>query len=112
MLASQEHNKVRITSETLISPNDKGEDVQVSAEKNNCWFHGQGAVQKKQSKIILSPKILNLSSNSTSKNQNNILINGLKYTLTPKRSIIELKSFVVEFTRKLMLLKMFSSEEK
>ena len=98
MLASQEHNKVRITSETLIGPNDKGEDVQVSAEKNNCWFHGQGAVQKKQSKIILSPKILNLSSNSTSKNQNNILINGLKYTLTPKRNIIELKSFVVEFT--------------
>ena len=35
MLASQEHNKVRITSETLIGPNDKGEDVQVSAEKNN-----------------------------------------------------------------------------
>ena len=57
-------------------------------------------------------KILDLSSYSLSKNQKNILIKGLKYTPTPKRNIIELKRDVVEFTRKLTLIEMFSSEEK
>ena len=37
---------------------------------------------------------------------------GLKYKLTPKRNIIELKSDVVEFPRKLRLIEMFSSEEQ
>ena len=36
---------------------------------------------------------------------------GLKYTPTPKRNIIELKRDVVEFTRKLRLTEMFSSEQ-
>ena len=40
------------------------------------------------------------------------MIKGLKYTPTPKRKIIELKRDVVEFTRKLRLIEMFSSEEK
>ena len=53
-----------------------------------------------------------MSSYSLSKNQKNILIKGLKYTSTPKRNIIELKRDVVEFTRKLTLIEMFSSEEK
>ena len=70
------------------------------------------STRKRHSKIILSPKILNLSSYSLSKNQKNILIKGLKYTTTPKRNIIELKRDVVEFTRKLRLIEIFSSEEK
>ena len=63
-------------------------------------------------KIILCPKIINLPSYSLSNNQKNILIKGLKYTPTSKRNIIELKRDVVEFTRKLRLIEMFSSKEK
>ena len=37
---------------------------------------------------------------------------GLKYKPTPKRNITELKRDVVEFTRKLRLIEMFSSEEQ
>ena len=43
-LAEQEHNEVYIIPETQLSQNDKDEDVQVSTEKNNFLFHGQGAV--------------------------------------------------------------------
>ena len=60
---------------------------------------------------IFFPKILNFSSYSLSKNQENILIKGLKYTPTEKCNIIELKRDFVEFTRKLRLIEMFSSKE-
>ena len=70
------------------------------------------STRKRQSKINLSPKVLNLFRYSLSKNQESILIKGLKYTPTPKRNIIELKRDVVEFTRKLRLIEMFSPEEK
>ena len=70
------------------------------------------STRKRQSKINLSPKVLNLFRYSLSKNQESILINGLKYTPTPKRNIIELKRDVVEFTRKLRQIEMFSPEEK
>ena len=43
-LAEQEHNEVHIIPETQLSQNDEGEDVQVSTEKNNFLFHGQGTV--------------------------------------------------------------------
>ena len=56
--------------------------------------------------------MLNLSSYSLSKNQKNILIRGLKYTPTPKRNIIKLKRDVAEFTRKLRLIEILSSEQK
>ena len=46
------------------------------------------------------------------KTKKNILIKGLKYKSTAKRNIIDLKRDVVEFTRKLRLTEMFSSEEK
>ena len=70
------------------------------------------STRKRQSKINLSPKVLNLFRYSLSKNQESILIKGLKYTPTPKRNIIELKRDFVEFTRKLSLIELFSSEEK
>ena len=68
---------------------------------------------KRHSKIILSPKILNLSCYSLFKTKKKkILIKILKYTPTPKCNIIGLKKGVVEFTRKLRLIEMFSFEEK
>ena len=82
-------------------------------KKNKFLFHGPGcSTRKRHSKIILSPKILNSSTYSLSKNQKNILIKGVKYTPTSKRNIIELKRDVVKFTRKLRLIEMLSSEEK
>ena len=67
---------------------------------------------KRQSKINLSPIIINLSSYCLSRKQKNILIKDLKHRPTPKRNITDLKKDVVEFTRKLRLIEMFSSEEK
>ena len=43
-LTEQELNEVHIIPETQLNQNDKGEDVQVSTEKNNFLFHGHGAV--------------------------------------------------------------------
>ena len=103
-IAEQENNEVHIIPETQLSQDDEGEDAQVSTEKNNFFFHGQGALHVRESKLILSPKILNLSGYSLSKNQKNILIKGIKYTPTPKRNIIELKRDVVEYSRKLRLI--------
>ena len=109
----QEHNEVHIIPETKSSQNDEGEDVQVSTQKTYFFVLWTGcSTRKRHSKIILSPKILNLPSYSLSKNQKKILIKGLKYTPTPKGNIIELKRNVLEFTRKLRLIEMFSSEEK
>ena len=109
----QEHNEVHIIPETKRSQNDEGEDVQVSTEKNYFFVPWPGcSTRKRHSKIILSPKILNLTSYSLSKNQKNILIKDLKYTPTPKCNKIGLKRNVVEFTRKLILIEMFSSQEK
>ena len=71
------------------------------------------SIRKRQSKIILSPKILNSSSYSHSENQKrSILIKRLKYTSTSKRNITDLKKYAIEFTRKLRLIEMFSFEEK
>ena len=41
---------------------------------------------------IVKPKIFNLSSKTLSRYQTNILLCGLKFTPTPKRNNIELKS--------------------
>ena len=43
-LAEHGCNKVHIILDTQLSLNDKGEDAQVSTEKNNFYFHGQGVV--------------------------------------------------------------------
>ena len=43
-LTEQELNEVHIIPETQLNQNDESEDVQVSTEKSNFLFHGQGAV--------------------------------------------------------------------
>ena len=48
-LTEQELNEVHIIPETQLNQNDVGEDVQVSTEKNNFLFHGQGAVHERDS---------------------------------------------------------------
>ena len=69
-LAEQEHNEVHIIPETQFSQNNEGKDVQVSTEWNNFFFHWSGcSTWKRQSKINLSSKTLNLSGYSLSKNQ-------------------------------------------
>ena len=52
---------------------------------------------------IVKPKIFNLSSKTLSRYQTNILLRGLKFTPTPKRNNIELKSNIQNYTRRLRL---------
>ena len=51
----------------------------------------------------MKPKIFNLSSKKLSRYQNNILLRRLKFTLTPKRNNIELKSNIQNCTHILRL---------
>ena len=60
---------------------------------------------------IVKPKIFHLSSKTLSSYQTNILLRGLKFTPTPKRNNIELKSNVQNYTRRLRLAEFFQNKE-
>ena len=60
---------------------------------------------------IIKPKIFNLSSKTLSKYETNILLCGLKFTPTPKRNNIELKSNIQNYTRRLRLAEFFQNKE-
>ena len=78
-LPEQEHNEVHTIHETQLSQNDEAEDVQVL---KRTIFYGTKlrvlpgcSTRTRQSKIIVCPKIINLSSYSLSKNQKKLKIN-------------------------------------
>ena len=60
---------------------------------------------------IVKPKILNLLSKTFSSYQINILLRGLKFTPTPNRNNIELKSNIQNYTRWLWLAEFFQNKE-
>ena len=60
---------------------------------------------------IVKPKIFNLLSKTFSRYQINILLRGLKFTPTPNRSNIELKSNIQNCTRWLWLAEFFQNKE-
>ena len=62
---------------------------------------------KEEIKEIVQPKIFSLSKKALSRYQVNILLWGLKFTPTQKRSIIQLKSDIHNYTRKLRLTQFF-----
>ena len=51
--------------------------------------------------------MFNLSKKTLSRYQVNILLRGLKFTPTPKRNIIQLKSDIHNYTQKLRLTEFF-----
>ena len=60
---------------------------------------------------IAKPKIINLSSKTLSRYQTNILLRGLKFTSTPKRNNVELKSYIQNYTSRLRLAEFFHNKE-
>ena len=85
--------------------------TEVIQQTNVCtmaWVHHA----KNQSKLMLLPKTFNIFSQSHFQNQKNVLIKDIKYTPTPKQSIIALKQDVVKFTNKPKIIEIFSSEEQ
>ena len=60
---------------------------------------------------IVKPKIFNLSSKTLSRYQTTILLRGLKFTPTPKRNNIELKSNIQNYTRRLRLAEFFQNKK-
>ena len=59
---------------------------------------------------IVKLKIFNLSSKTLYRYQTNILLRGLKFTLTPKRNNIELKSNIQNYTRRFRLAEFFPKQ--
>ena len=76
-------------------------------KQNNNYKQIEEEKQVKSQQEIVQPKIFNLSKKSLSRYQVNILLRGLKFTPTPKRSIIQLKSDIHDYTRKLRLTEFF-----
>ena len=70
-----------------------------------------GDKEKNTGTEIVKPKIFNLSSKTLSRYQSNIFSRGLKFTPTPKRSNIELKSNIQNYTRRLRLPEFFQNKE-
>ena len=60
---------------------------------------------------IVKPKMFNLSTKMFSRCQTNILLRVLKFTPTPKRNNIELKSNMQNYTRRLRLVEFFQNKE-
>ena len=75
-------------------------------QKNNYkQIEEEKEVQSQQE--IFQPKMFNLSKKTLSRYQVNILLRGLKFTSTPKRNIIQLKSDIHNYTQKLRLTEFF-----
>ena len=66
-------------------------DMKKSARKTTKGMSNKDN-EKNTGAEIVKPKIFNLSSKTLSRYQTNILLCGLKFTPTPKRNNIELKS--------------------
>ena len=84
----------------------KQQEKTLLKQKNN---HKQIEEEKevKSQQEIVQPKIFNLSKKTLPRYQVNILLRGLKFTPTPKRNIIQLKSDIHNYTRKLRLTECF-----
>ena len=60
---------------------------------------------------IVKPKMFNFSSKTLSRYQTTIFLRGLKFTPTPKRNNIELKSNIQNYTRRLRLAEFIQNKE-
>ena len=84
----------------------KQQEKTLLKQKNNYKQVEEEKEVKSQQEIV-QPKTFNLSKKTLSKYQVNILLRGLKFTPTPKRNTIQLKSDIHNYTRKLRLTEFF-----
>ena len=84
----------------------KEQEKTLLKQKNNSkQIEEEKEVKFKQE--IVQPKIFYLSKKTLSRYQVNILLRGLNFTPTPKRNIIQLKSDIHNYIRKLRLTEFF-----
>ena len=89
----------------------KQQEKTLLKQKNNYKQIEEEKEVKSQQEIV-QPKIFNLSKKTLSRYQVNILLGGLKFKPTPKRNIIQLKSDIHNYTRKLRLTEFFTMHLK
>ena len=75
-------------------------------QKNN-YKQTEEEKEVKSQQEIAQPKIFNLSKKTLSRYRVSILLRGLKFTPTTKRNIMQLKSDIHNYTRKLRLTESF-----
>ena len=93
-MENQNHSKMKQQEKNLLK--QKNNYKQIEEEKD-----------VKSQQEIVQPKIFDLSKKTLPRYQVNILLRGLKFTPTPKRNIIQLKSDIHNYTRKLRLTEFF-----
>ena len=76
----------------------KGNDMKKCATTTTKEMSNQDEEKNDRTQIV-KPKISNLLSKTFSSYQINILLRGLKFTPTPNRNNIELKSNIQNYTR-------------
>ena len=93
-MENKNHSKMKQQEKTLLKQKNNIKQIEIEKEV-------------KSQQEIVQPKIFNLSKRTLSRYQVNILIRGLKFTPTPERNIIQLKSDIRNYTRKLRLTEFF-----
>ena len=93
-MENKNHSKMKQQEKTLLKQKNNYKQIKIEKEV-------------KSQQEIVQPKIFNLSKRKLSSYQVNILLRGLKFTPTPKRNIIQLKSDIHNYTRKLRLTEFF-----
>ena len=108
--STKKQQKNRINYKEKVNTTTKGNDMKKSPSTTTKEMSNEDK-EKKTGTEIIKPKIFNLSSKTLSKYQTNILLRGLKFTSTPKRNNIELKSNIQNYTRRLRLAEFFQNKE-
>ena len=108
--STKNNNKNRINYKEKINTTTKGNDMKKSASTTTKGMSNEDK-EKNIGTEIVKPKIFNLSSKTVSRYQTNILLRGLKFTPSPKRNNIELKSNIQNYTRRLRLAGFFQNKE-
>ena len=76
----------------------KQQEKNLLKQKNNYKQTEEEKEVKSQQEIV-QPKIFNLSKKTLSRYQVNILLRGFRFTPTPKRNIMQLKSDIHNYTQ-------------
>ena len=98
--STKKQKKNRINYEEKINTTARGNDMKKSASTTKKGMPKEDKEKNNRTEIV-KPKIFNLSSKTFSRYQTNILLRGLKFTTTPKRNNIELKSNIQNYTCRL-----------
>ena len=102
-------NRIETKNSNQDSQNTDEEATAVRIENTNSNEENENTYEEEDT---IQPKIFNLSKKTLSRYQINILSRGLKFTPTPKRDNIHLKSDIQSYTRKLRLLEFFHNTSK